>query len=248
MLEAPGEAARAAWGESPWTPPPAPPKKTSRTPIIVAVIVGFLVIAGVALGVSRSSDDAATTSSSATPSTSSSDTPTGPTIRSDDKAVSLKLPNGWKGLSVEAGVDHVGATLFPDDADLASEFQQRATILPRIVVLFALDVAHVARGHLTANLSVIADPTAPVTMSLEAVGKAESKGVAAFGGTLQSSGVVDLGSIEAFRYTYSASQFGGVGFVIKGSAKVWVLTYTFPALDDEAIAIATGSAATFDVP
>jgi hypothetical protein len=159
----------------------------------------------------------------------------------------LTLPTGWVGADVENGASGAGAQLFPDDPAKAATIEQRLSLLPRATVLFGVDGAGLGGGF-TANVNVASDPTAPTSLSLDDIGRAEAKGTTQFGATVVDRDTIDLAGHQAYRFTYTAKGFAGIAFVLKGTSSVWIAIYTVDALTDANEALADGSAATLVIP
>ena len=224
--------------------PPAPPKNQGVRwavigPLLALVVVG--IVAAVAL-VGRNNDHGSksATSSGVAPST-------GQVISAHNGTVSLTLPAGWRGADISTGVTGVGAKLVPDDPSAAALLEQRLSVLPRAVVLFgAQPPAPGSAPRFVDNVNVLADPTAPASLTLEEVGPAEARGIGKFA-TVTDQGVVDLGGRSAYRVTYKSSGFSGVSFIIKGTQDTWVLTYSFGSATAD-VDLAEASAQTFNAP
>ena len=234
----------------PWSLPPPTPAPAKRSPwlLAVAIVIALIVVGAVAALVTRSSGKSSSSTSSTRGGVAASGTtPAGPTVRNSNGDVSLTLPTGWVGADVENGSSGVGAQLFPDDPDRASAIEQRLSLLPRATVLFGADASQLTGGF-TSNVNVATDPTAPTSLSLDDLGRAEANGTTRFGATVVDRGTIDLNGHETYRFTYTGTGFAGIAFVLKGRDSVWIAIYTFGSLSDTNQAIADGSAATLIVP
>ena len=181
------------------------------------------------------------------PTTSSAAAPPGQVIAARNGTISLALPAGWRGSDVSSGVEGLGPALFPDNPEAASTLGERLKILPRAVVLFG--VRPPRRGtppSFVDNVNVLADPTAPVSLSLEQIGPAEAKGIGQFA-KVTDQGEVKLGARNAYRIIYTTPASSGVAYIIKGTQDTWVLTYSFGSSTAD-VDLAESSATTFKSP
>jgi hypothetical protein len=211
------------------------------------LVIGVLLVVGVAavavvllLGTSGDHGHGAASTSSVPPAT-------GQVITARNGTISLTLPSGWRGADLSNGVQGVASELFPDNPDAAAKIEQRLTVLPRAVVLFGARLPSTPNPPaFLDNVNVLADPTAPASLTIDEVGPAEAHGIAQFA-TVTGQGVVDLGARRAYRIVYKTPAFAGVAYIIKGTEDTWVLTYSFgPAGAD--LDLAQSSASTFEAP
>lgn len=234
-----------------WSAPTPAPTPAKRSPwlLAIAIVVVLIVVGAVAALVTRSSDRSSSVSgaSASDSSAPAGTTPAGPTVRNAAGDVSLTLPTGWVGADVENGTAGIGDKLFPDDPDKSATIEQRLSLLPRATVIFGADASRLTGGF-TPNVNVATDPTAPSSLSLDAIGRAEADGTTRFGATVVDRGTTDIGGHQAYRFTYSGTGFAGIAFVLKGSSSVWIAIYTFGSLSDANEAVADGSASTLIVP
>ena len=211
--------------------------------------MAFVVAAAVVGLATRSSNDSSTSASTASSGQGAvhGTTAGGPVLQNKAGDVQLTLPTGWLGADVEDGPTGVGAQVFPTDAGKASQLEQRLQVLPRTIVLFGVNTTDPTSGF-AENVNVSPDPTAPLSYTLADIGAAELDGTRRFGAVVVDRGTVDLGSQQAYRFTYTANGFAGIAYVIKGSESVWVAIYTFGSLSSDNEAVADGSAATLVIP
>ncbi|MGI8662038.1 MAG: hypothetical protein ACR2LQ_02365 [Acidimicrobiales bacterium] len=236
----------------PWAPSgePAPTRHTGRYIAIAASALAVVLLGLFVVGTRKHDNDStrSATSDVSAP-TSASGVAGGPTVEAPASGISLTLPADWVGAPVENGVEGLGATLFPDDPDLADLVDSRAGALPRIVVLFGIDSAALKdRASFTANVNVLADATVPKSYTLAEAAKAEAKGIEQLG-TVTDQSSVDLGANRAVRIEYEGKNaaFSGYAYIFKEAGQFWAVTYSFQGKSEANVAIADASAATFKV-
>jgi hypothetical protein len=158
-------------------------------------------------------------------------------FRDPQGAYEISVPEEWASASLEGDVSGVGEEAFPDDPDLAEEFQQRVSTLPRVIVFVSIDPDEMTRGRFASNVNLV--------HVSESVGGGAEEGVDELRRTIRANGgdVVDEGSFttlsgEATRIEYEATgQVSGVAYFVPAGGDVWVLTYTSTELEaEEAVA------------
>ncbi len=200
------------------------------------------------------SEAVATTTTSASTTTteeSSGTTPTtdrieatGPTITSG--GVSITLPSGWVGADVAGGPEGVGTVMFPDDPEKGEAAENAVGLLPRAVILFAIDASRLDQLFVD-NLNVLVDPSVPPEMNFAEMVEAQAQGIEGVGGSVLVTEIIPLGEREVGRVLSELSGYSIASYFIVEDGTTYVITYTFDSLTEANLMAANGSVATFSV-
>jgi hypothetical protein len=239
---APGQPPGQPWA-GPYSPQPAPP---SRGNVRLRVVLGLLAVAAlvavtVLVALVLPGDAGGDADSAESGSGEPVDVDLVP-FRDPEGGYEISVPQGWASASLEGDVSDVGQRTFPDDPALADEFQERVSVLPRVIVFVSLDPREMSRGTFASNLNLV--------RVSESIGGGVAEGVDELRRTIRAGGgqVVDEGSFstlagEATRVEYETrGPVSGIAYLVAAGDEVWVLTYTTTDLDaEEGIADATAS-------
>lgn len=228
----PGQPAAQPPGQ-PWSGPypplpPPPPRGNARLRVVlgllaVAALIAVTVLVALVLP-SEGGDDAEPVQPA--------DVDLVP-FRDPQGAYEISVPEDWVSASVEGDVSGVGQEAFPDDPDLAEEFQQRVSALPRVIIFVSVDPREMTRDRFASNVNLV--------RVSESVGGGPEEGVDELRRTVNASGgeVVDEGSFptrsgSATRIEYEMrGPVSGIAYFVAAGGDVWVLTYTSTELEAE---------------
>lgn len=165
-------------------------------------------------------------------------------FRDPEGGYEISVPDGWVSMSFDGDVSELGERAFPDDPELADEFQELADSRPASLRFMSVDPDE-ARPREPGSIVVIERGAARGFTDHGAISPEARRAVREIGGDVTSDGTFMTAGGQAVRVAYDLEDsVSGIQYLIVVGDDAWTFTYTSRELPEEA-PVADAVAASF---